>query len=147
MMPFKHGEGPNHRTRRKATAEYETWSQIKQRCHNPDHRVYALYGGRGITVCDEWRNDYLQFLADMGRRPGPNLTLERVDNALGYSKGNCIWATRLTQAHNRRDNKLSQADVDAIRQSYPQRTLTELARTYRVSKSNIHAIVNGRTWP
>jgi hypothetical protein len=71
-----------------------------QRCHNSKHKRYADYGGRGITVCDRWR-EFPAFLADMGERP-PGLSLDRVDNSAGYSAENCRWATLSEQNLNRR---------------------------------------------
>lgn len=74
------------------------------RCLNPKHVSYKNYGGRGITVCDRWL-DVENFIEDMGERP-PGLSLERVNVNKGYSKENCIWADRKTQARNKRSNRL-----------------------------------------
>jgi hypothetical protein len=71
-----------------------------QRCTSPDHKSYAQYGGRGITICDRWRNDFLDFLADVGERPA-GTTLDRIDPDGNYEPGNCRWATPLQQRHNR----------------------------------------------
>ena len=76
---------------------------MRQRCENPKHKSYASYGGRGITVCPEW-GTFEVFFADMGSKPR-GLTLERSDNEKGYSKDNCIWATRSAQAINRRERQ------------------------------------------
>lgn len=86
------------------TPVYAVWVGMKQRCSNPKHVHYANYGGRGIAVCTEWA-DFSKFYADMGDPP-PRHTLERENNDLGYSKSNCVWATRKTQANNRRDCKV-----------------------------------------
>jgi hypothetical protein len=72
-----------------------------QRGTNPKNRDWKNYGGRGITVCSRWLQ-FSNFLADMGRRPSPNLSLERVNNDLGYSAENCKWATRKEQRANQR---------------------------------------------
>lgn len=82
------------------SAEWVTWHSMRQRCENPKHKSFDSYGGRGIRVCDRWQ-DFSSFLEDMGRRPDA-LSLERLDNDVGYEPSNCIWATRSQQASNRR---------------------------------------------
>jgi hypothetical protein len=82
------------------------WSETLARCHRTTHHAFADYGGRGISVCEEWRNDFLAFYRDMIGSYAPGLTLERKNNMLGYSKSNCEWVDRKKQARNRRNNRV-----------------------------------------
>lgn len=82
--------------------EYRTWLSMNKRCYSPNNPSYMDYGARGIGVCAEWRHDYTAFLRDMGRRPGPRYSIDRIDPDKGYSPENCRWATIATQNRNRR---------------------------------------------
>jgi hypothetical protein len=91
---------------RTRSPERRTWADMIQRCTNPKRQKYALYGARGVTVCDRWRESFANFLADMGPKPSPVHTIDRVDNEKGYEPGNCRWATPKEQARNLRCNVL-----------------------------------------
>jgi hypothetical protein len=82
--------------------EYSSWDAAKDRCYRPLSKKYALYGGRGIKMCERWRASFLNFLSDMGPRP-PGTSLDRLNNDGDYEPGNCRWATPMEQRHNRRD--------------------------------------------
>lgn len=87
------------------TPEYNIWRQMRQRCNNPTAYYYKWYGARGITVCERWDSSFETFLEDMGTKPTPKHTLDRVNNDEGYSPENCAWKTRKEQAQNRRPSK------------------------------------------
>jgi hypothetical protein len=79
------------------TAEYKTWQHMKRRC-----RVEPEYAGRGIKVCERWANSFTTFYADMGPRPSPQYSIDRIDNDGDYEPSNCRWATASQQRLNQR---------------------------------------------
>ena len=125
--------------------EYRIWDSMVRRCHSETHHAYSNYGGRGISVCDKWRT-FEGFYEDMGDKPS-SMTLERIDNSLGYSKDNCKWATMTEQSRNRRTTKLDEQDARLIKMMIDIGvTQNVIASQFGVSRSNIGHIAQNSTW-
>jgi hypothetical protein len=125
------------------TPEYGSWSSMIQRCTNPALKAYKYYGGRGIAVCEQWR-DFEQFLKDMGPRPA-GTSLDRYPDMNGdYEPGNCRWATRKEQGRNTRWVKINEEIASDIRADH--RKDRVVAEQYGIARSTVNHIKNGRTW-
>ena len=104
---------PSYKHGMARTPEYNTWYAMIRRCTNPKCKAFEDYGGRGITVCDKWR-DFINFYADMGLRP-EGLSIDRINNNGNYEKSNCRWATWSEQANNKREYKIRRDNTTGIK--------------------------------
>lgn len=101
---------------------YKVWSGIKQRCFNPNSNRYKNYGGRGISICDEWKNSFETFCKwalENGYKEG--LSIDRIDHEKNYEPSNCRWTDEITQQNNRTNNTLYEYEGET-------HTLTEWSR-------------------
>lgn len=117
------------------TSEYGIWQQMKKRCHNSNGVGHHRYQGRGIKVCDRWRESFENFYEDMGDRPSNRHSIDRVDNDGDYEKGNCRWATVSEQSNNKSTNIYH----DFLGQKM---TLSQLLSLTDVSKTELHRRLN-----
>lgn len=118
------------------TPENRAWRGMIQRCTNPNNPAFKNYGGRGITICDEWRHDFMAFYNHVGKKPSSKHSIDRIDNNLGYFPNNVKWATRYEQNNNSRHNHIITVKNQTM-------TLTQWAIWAKISpktlKRRIHA--------
>lgn len=112
------------------SATYKSWVSAKQRCYNPNNHNYSQYGGRGIKMCDRWKESFVLFLEDMGERTSKEHTLDRINVNGDYEPSNCRWATRRTQSNNRRDNVFLDINGERL-------TVSEFSVKYNINRSNV----------
>lgn len=146
---FTHGDTVHGKIR----PEFRAWVGAKTRCYDQKNPRYPHYGGRGIKVCDRWlgANGYVNFLADMGRKPSRKHSLDRRNNDGNYEPDNCRWATKKVQAQNRRPGhagrKLTDEQVARIKQGLKAgESGASLARMCQISESVIYQIKLGKYW-
>lgn len=123
---FKHGLTDSH--------EHHIWVKMVQRCHNEKNPAYPDYGGRGITVCERWKENFAAFYEDMGPRPSLEHTVERKDSDGSYCKDNCHWATRLEQGNNTRRNVYYEFDGE-------RKTLSAWCRELNINYKAMHHLL------
>ena len=99
MESYKHGATSGG----EETVEFKAWKRIIEMCYYPQYKAFNRYGGKGVTVCDEWRNNFQKFLDDMGERPSDKHILGRKDTSGNYTSENCFWTTLKKQNNNRKD--------------------------------------------
>jgi len=119
--------------------EYQCWRDMKRRCYDPQHKNYKGYGGRGITVCDRWLNSFDDFVFDMGLRPSPEYSIDRIDNSKGYYIENCRWATRSEQSRNTKYTKYIEHNGITL-------CITDWAAKIGISQSALTHRINKYGW-
>jgi len=122
---------------------------IKQRCKNPNNKDYLNYGGRGISICNEWDNNpssFFEWAFSKGYKDG--LQIDRIDNNKGYYPDNCRFVNGKVNSQNRRTTKLTEESVKNIREiySYGIASYSQLAFTFNVGVSTIHNAITNHTW-
>jgi hypothetical protein len=132
----KHG---HCRSKKLKTPEFASWVDMRTRCLNPNSNRYNTYGARGIKICDRWLESFENFFADMGAKPTPRHSLDRIDNNGSYEKSNCRWSTNKEQARNRTSNVV-------ITYNGEQKILTEWAETLGIKKGTLWARIESG-WP
>ena len=137
---FRHGDfsipEETQKIPKSRTSEYFSWQAMKMRCLNPNHPKYECWGGRGITICQEWIDSFDAFLADMGKKPFKNSSIDRINNDLGYFPENCRWALPVTQSRNR-PSAARLIEFNGIKQ-----TLSEWAQEYKIPRERLRDRLN-----
>ncbi len=132
----------------KKTVEYKSWTGLNGRCYNKNNKCYYLYGGRGITVCDRWRQSFTAFLEDMGLKPFPRAEMDRIDNDGNYTPDNCRWINHTGNMRNSSIVKLTKQKADEIREIYKKHktSYTKLASIYGVCFTTIGRVIQNKLW-
>ena len=126
---------------------YRSWVYMKQRCYNPNHADYPHYGGKGVIVCESWKNSFENFVDYMGERPSKEYSINRIDVNGNYEPGNCEWSNRQEQGQNRTTTKLTKEKVKEIKILISEgNTNKSIAEIYGVSMQTICDIKKGRRW-
>ncbi len=123
---------------KKHSDEYIVWDNMRQRCNNPNNKAYKYYGGRGIKIAKEW-NDFAVFYEDMGPRPTPKHTIERVDVNGDYCRDNCIWELFQNQARNKRN-------IKKIKYNNEEHCLAEWAKRFNIDIRTLYSRIYILGW-
>lgn len=120
--------------------EYVAWCCMKQRCEYPPFPQWADYGGRGISVCSRWRDSFENFYTDMGPRPSPKHSIDRIDNNGDYEPGNVRWSTHRQQQNNMRSNRLITYNGETL-------TMAQWSRKLSINYLTLSNRLNRNGWP
>jgi hypothetical protein len=125
--------------------EYQAWKGMLYRCHDPTSKAYPSYGGRGISVCKRWQLGFWDFISDMGVRPSPELSLDRIENDEGYSPANCRWVSAAEQNINRRPFKARGQNHRGA--TLRKEQVLQIKKLLHVSDTTVNRITLGRRRP
>lgn len=130
-----------------ATPTYRSWQSMMSRCGRPDYSNYKNYGGRGIRVCERWK-DFNNFVADMGVKPSAKHQIDRIDNDADYEPSNCQWVSPADNIRKKKSTKLTVDKVKRIKELQKAGSMSNetLASMFSVSGQTICDIKHGRTW-
>lgn len=128
---FKHGHANK-------TAEYRAWRHMKSRCYNPNVYNYEIYGGSGIIVCDRWLESFEYFLSDMGARPTPEHSIDRINGKGNYEPKNCRWATKAEQSRNISTNRWIEFHGNRL-------ILSDWATMFKTTPTNLSRMIKGKS--
>ncbi len=112
---------------------YRTWAAMKDRCTNKNHRNFDIYGGNGVRVCDRWMR-FKNFLEDMGEKPSPRHTLDRIDSKGDYEPTNCRWADSFVQGQN--TSRVKRIEING-----ETKCLNEWCRHYQLNRATVKSRV------
>jgi hypothetical protein len=134
-LHFKHG----HSKDKKMSSEYVSWQRMIQRCQNLGYANYHNYGGKGITVCNKWKNSFVSFLEDMKEKPFKNAQLDRINTDGNYEPNNCRWVSCKENSRNRRDNLV-------IEWNDQKKTLSEWSEILNINKNTLRDRIYSTKW-
>ncbi len=130
------------------TKVYGVWRGIKKRCYNKNAQNYKRYGGRGIGVCEEWRNSFVAFYKDMGDKPFPEAQIDRINNDGNYEPDNCRWVTPADNKRNASSTKMTIQKANRLRELYNSGSVTikNLSLAYDICYYTAYLIIKNKTW-
>lgn len=130
------------------TLIYQTWFAMKQRCYDKNQKHFNRYGGRGIVVCDRWKNSFSAFYKDMGKRPFKKAQIDRINNDGNYEPSNCRWVTNAENCRNQIRTVMNWFTARSLRRLYKMHKYTniELAKIYKMPLGSVGNIVYNSTW-
>lgn len=126
---------------------YRTWEAILKRCNYPSSGNYKHYGAKGIKVCERWTNDFWAFVSDMGDKPTPAHTIERISSKGDYEPSNCCWATQSEQSRNKSVTRLNPDIVRQIKaRARRGERCSDIARSIGASYQTVRSAIDGKSW-